>query len=288
MWASGVFVVSVWPRTTAPPTAAATPAETSAFKIVRRMAGILSLLANDPCRHRPLILDDRGLDGIEKPAAEPASYFDEQRRVDEIAFGAVGQQTPASADRADTALDANRRGEPAPKRSTLLEHAPHPVHHRAKLIVVFRKVQHGAAEDDIGGLVREGRALDGLDAEVRGRQRRSQRRRKMLRVRNRRRILIVGENLEAVPQQVNKVAAMAAAGVEDAHAWTDASLQELVEEIDVDLPEVRLEILHRCYVLSDVASAAFGPTRSCACSQISRIRSPAGTDLAIAADCPSQ
>ena len=58
-------------------------------------------------------------------------------------------------------------------------------------------------------------------------------------------VLIDGVDLAARAQQIDEIAAPAAAGVEDTIAWRDAAAQQLVEQIDVDPAELGLEIHRR-------------------------------------------
>ncbi len=57
-------------------------------------------------------------------------------------------------------------------------------------------------------------------------------------------VLIDGVDLAASAQQIDEVAAPAAAGVEDTVARRDSAAQQLIEQIDVDPAELGLEI-HR-------------------------------------------
>jgi hypothetical protein len=53
---------------------------------------------------------------------------------------------------------------------------------------------------------------------------------------------IEGEDFAAVAQQIDEIAAVAAAGVEDAHPGADVAAQDLVEDVDVDLAEFVLQV----------------------------------------------
>ena len=50
-----------------------------------------------------------------------------------------------------------------------------------------------------------------------------------------------GADVEAVLQQIDEIAAAAAAGVQYPHAANDAAAQELVEQVDVDCAELILQ-----------------------------------------------
>jgi hypothetical protein len=50
--------------------------------------------------------------------------------------------------------------------------------------------------------------------------------------------------LVVLPQKVDEIATIAASGVENTHARRDAAFQQLVEEVDVNLPELLLQRGH--------------------------------------------
>jgi HAE1 family hydrophobic/amphiphilic exporter-1 len=54
-------------------------------------------------------------------------------------------------------------------------------------------------------------------------------------------IQIDGANIETVAQEIGKIPPRAATGVEDPHSGREATLQELVEQVDVDLAEELLQ-----------------------------------------------
>jgi hypothetical protein len=53
-------------------------------------------------------------------------------------------------------------------------------------------------------------------------------------------ILIQREDLTAFTEQVNEVSSITASGIEYAHTGRNVSTQNLVEDIDIDLPELFL------------------------------------------------
>src|SRR5689334_7659354 len=73
----------------------------------------VAILADHPCRHAPLILDNRRLQGVEQPASELSREPVQQRFIDQIPPRAVGQQEAAALDPFHLVLHANRGGEPA-------------------------------------------------------------------------------------------------------------------------------------------------------------------------------
>jgi hypothetical protein len=52
--------------------------------------------------------------------------------------------------------------------------------------------------------------------------------------------LVERKNLAALTQQMNQIPAVAAAGVENRHAGHNVTPQNLIEDVDIDLPELFL------------------------------------------------
>ena len=71
------------------------------------------------------------------------------------------------------------------------------------------------------------------------RQRRIQRGHELAHRANRRRIGVHGPHIEAAPQEIRKVAPGAAARVEHTLTMVESAAEELIEQIDVDLAELR-------------------------------------------------
>ncbi len=61
---------------------------------------------------------------------------------------------------------------------------------------------------------------------------------------NRTRIRVHAKYLVTLPEQIDQITPVPTAGVEDSHPGGDASAQELIEQVDVDLSELSLEIGH--------------------------------------------
>ena len=62
----------------------------------------------------------------------------------------------------------------------------------------------------------------------------------------------------AVPEEVDEIAAAAAARVDDAHAGCDPSTKELIEEIDIDLAELGHQIRHVFFFFFCMRTASNG------------------------------
>jgi hypothetical protein len=102
-------------------------------------------------------------------------------------------------------------------------------------------VEDGAADDEVEGVVGVGDGLDGFDAEVFGGKVRGEGGGESAGLRDGFGTLIGGEDLVAFAEEIDEIAAGAAAGVEDSHAGHDVAAKELVEEVDVDRAELLLE-----------------------------------------------
>jgi hypothetical protein len=161
-----------------------------------------------------------------------------------------GQHVATPAERLEARLaDRGRQsGEEDPARR---QHAPHLVHHRQPVGVVAREVQHRARDHDVQRRVRVRQRVDRLDAEPVRRDVGRDRRRQRARVRDRLGALVDAPHLEGAAQEGDEVAAPAAPGVEHAHPLHDPAAQQLVEQVDVEVPELRAQSIrescHRSY-----------------------------------------
>ena len=88
------------------------------------------------------------------------------------------------------------------------------------------------------------------------------------------RVLVHGVDVEALAQQVDEIASAATAGVEHAHARADPAAQQLVEQVDVDVAELRLEIHIRnagfCYEMKDGIPEMQGSTTTSVFTELAR------------------
>ncbi len=210
--------------------------------------------AHYPCRHRPLILDDRGLQGIQERATELTRQRHEQGLIDQVTIRAIGQPASAARDRLHTILDADGRGQAAEQHAAGRDGPPRAAHHRVEARVVFGEMQHGTADHDVGEAGRERHALDRLGAEVVGRQLRRQRRGQPADRVHRSRVGIAAVDVEALAEEIHEIAAAAAAGVKDAHATLDAPAQQLIEQIDVNVAELLVKGHSGCAWMNSAAS----------------------------------
>jgi len=103
-------------------------------------------------------------------------------------------------------------------------------------------MQHGAADDGVHALVVPRKVIELADLEVPGRKPRRKGRGKPLHARDRCALPVEAETREAVAQKIDQIASIACAGVHHSAAAVEAPLQNLIEEIDVDLAELRSEV----------------------------------------------
>ena len=105
---------------------------------------------------------------------------------------------------------------------------------------IAREMQDGTRHDDVGVRVWKRRPLDRLDAEVE-RGSGDERRRHRADLGDRGRIAVIAADVVALAEQIDKIAPAAATGIKDAHAASDASSQQLIENVDVDVAELVLQ-----------------------------------------------
>ena len=140
-------------------------------------------------------------------------------------------------------FEADVRGEPREEHAVRREHAPHLLDHPIEMREVSREVQHGAADDRVHAR-RRPTAGD-----------RSRRSRKFCDGSSGASLAAsawtcsIAAGSRSMPkhvkpraEQVDQVAAVAAAGIEHARPAIEAAAQQLIEQIDVDLAERRRQL----------------------------------------------
>jgi hypothetical protein len=155
-----------------------------------------------------------------------------------------GRRKRRWADGTHARFKADRGGQPAEEHPAGREEAPRAGQHRVELGVVAREVQDGAAEDDGGPGVRQRRAFDRLDAEVRGRKLGGEMAGEQAHFLDRVRIGIDRVDVESGAKHVDQVPSRSAAGLDDPIAPRDPAPEELIEDVDVDRAELSLEVHH--------------------------------------------
>jgi hypothetical protein len=202
----------------------------------------LSVLADDPGGHAALILNDGGLEWVEEFAAEVVGELEEEWLIDEEALGPVRGAEASALEM--VVLHADGGGETAEEETAGLKGFPCGAQHGFEVIVIAGEVEDSAQEDDVHEGLREGVGFDSFDAEVLcgkgGREGCGD----PADVVDRRGIGVDAINLITLAEQVDEVAAGAAADIEDAHAGRDAGAEELIEEVDVDGAELFLKRGH--------------------------------------------
>jgi hypothetical protein len=129
--------------------------------------------------------------------------------------------------------DASR----AKNRPPRAQDAPQLRHHGPEVRVVAREMEDGARDHGVEVAIGKAQALQGLHAEVRGRQPGSQLGGELTDLLDRARRGVHRAHVEAVAEEIRQVAPGAAARIQHAHARREPALEELVEEIDVDRAE---------------------------------------------------
>jgi hypothetical protein len=103
--------------------------------------------------------------------------------------------------------------------------------------LVSGEVQNGAADDDVGRVIRKAARLHCFLSEVRERKKWGEPMGEDPDGADRLRIGIDRGDPVALTQEEDEVTSMAAACVEHAHSRDDSATEKLIEEVDVDLSE---------------------------------------------------
>jgi hypothetical protein len=117
-------------------------------------------------------------------------------------------------------------------------------------------MKHGIANHHIRKSIREGHLFEATDLEVFRRQSRLQRSGEFTDMVNAGSIRVHRKDFAALAQQMNQIASVAASGVDNTHPGSDISTQNLIEYVDIDLPELFLNRERHC------ASGALVPCRA--------------------------
>ena len=139
-------------------------------------------------------------------------------------------------------FDASRAKNSPPVR----QYAPHLVHHLPEVTLVVREVQHRTADDGIHAGVVPGKVVDLAALEVILREVRRLLGGQGSHPLDGSGIAIDGTTVSAPLQEVHEVAAISAPCVEQTPASIEASSENLVEKIDVDLANQGVEVGTRC------------------------------------------
>ena len=123
---------------------------------------------------------------------------------------------------------------------------------------VPRKVEDGVTDHHVCEAMGEIHLFDRAYAKVARRQVRCKLRRQGSDVCHALWTRVYGKDFAAFAEQMDQVSSVAAASVEDTHAGSDVSSQDLIEDVDIDLAELILHV-HRdfsCFHLSSTGSSS--------------------------------
>ena len=160
--------------------------------------------------------------------------------VDDESVRAVGQPDPTGGGRQPT-LEADARRQPGKEQAPWRKDAPHLPERRPEVPLVTREMQDGAADDGVGRAVVPRKGVEWAAVNLTCRQRGVQGRDELAHRANRRGVGINRTNVEAMPQEERKVPSPAAACVEHPPPTIESSAKKLIEQVDVDLAELRAQ-----------------------------------------------
>lgn len=198
------------------------------------------VFAKDPGRHAAVVLDDGGLEGIDEGCAHLLRELHEHSFVDEEPLLAVADDVAVAVDVLEVHADAG--AEAAEEHAAGTEHTPQLRQHLVEVLVVAGEVKDGIAEDDVGEGVREWELLDDADLEVFRGKAVAEGCGKIADMGHTGGVGVESEDFAALPEEIDEVASVAAAGVEDAQAGGDVAAEDLVEDVDIDLAELFLSV----------------------------------------------
>jgi hypothetical protein len=110
--------------------------------------------------------------------------------------------------------------------------------------LVSGEVENRAADDDVGGVIRKAVEFHCLRPEVRERKIGGKPLGEGSHSADGIRVRIDGIDRVRVAQEEDEVTSMAAACVQHGHSGADSATEQLIEEVDVYLPEERREVDH--------------------------------------------
>jgi len=139
----------------------------------------------------------------------------------------------------DLVFHSDRRSEAAEKEAVRLQYPPSPAQHGVEAIVIAREVKYCTAENYVGEMVRKGHSFQGFHAEIVHGEGRRQGRGENARGRDGLRLCVHAKDFISRGEKVMKISTETAARIEDFHARRNAAAQELIEQVDIDLAELR-------------------------------------------------
>jgi hypothetical protein len=187
-----------------------------------------------------MVLDDGGFEGIDEDGVEFAGEVEEHFFVDQKPLRTVGEQEEAAWQALEVHADAG--AESAEEEPAGAQDSPEFGEHGAEVVFVAGEVQDRGADDNVCAGIAKGHSFNWTYNEVLRRQLSAQRRGQLPHMLNSLGVPVDRKHLAPLAQQVNEIAAVAAAGVEHAQVGSDVTAEELIEEVDVDLAELVLEV----------------------------------------------
>jgi hypothetical protein len=201
-------------------------------------------LAQDPGGHAAVVLDDGGLKGVYQDSVHMLGQPHQLCLVDEEPLLSVFDAVDVGSEGLEVHADAG--AQPAEEQAAGTEDSPELRYHGEEVGFVACKVEDGAADDYVGEVVGEVQLFDWAYAEVACWQCRGKLGGQRPYVGDGLGARVDSVDLGSFAEKMDEVSAVAAAGVEDAHAGCDVAAQDLVEDVDVDLAELLLQV-HCCF-----------------------------------------
>jgi hypothetical protein len=173
----------------------------------------------------------------------------EEGFVDAVEFDAVGSEVAAALE--VLVRHADGGGETAEEETAGFEDAPEALEDCVEMGFVSGEVEDGVAVNEVEEGVREGCGFEWFGAEVVCWEMRRESGGEGAGLLDGGWVMVDSEDLVAFAEEIDEIAAGAAAGIEDTHAGDDVAAEEMVEEIDVDKAELLLQSGHGSSVFFD-------------------------------------
>ena len=198
----------------------------------------LNRLPNHPRRHASVILHDRSLQRVDQYSAHLPSHLQQNRLTHQKPLRPIPD--PVDVPPHPLKIHPNPRSQAAKQHPAGPHAAPKLFHHRQKMLLVPSKVQHGVTQHHIREPIRKRHSLNLPNPEVLRWQTRRQNPRQLPYMIHTVGIRIQRKYLAPHAQQVHQIPPKPAAGIQNRHPSSDISAQDLVKNINVDLPELLL------------------------------------------------
>lgn len=198
----------------------------------------LHALPQHPGRHAAEVLHNRRLERIDEHCVHLFGQVEQHLLVDQEPPGAIAHHKDVGADPLEVHTDSG--AQPAEEHAARPQHPPEFGQHGAEMLFVASKMKDRIADHHIGQSVREGHLLNQSCLKVIRRQASRKRRRKLTKMLDRLGRFIDRKDLAALAQEMHEISSISAAGIENPHVRGDVSSQDLIEDVNIDLPELFL------------------------------------------------